>query len=174
MFDRPFFHIVTADELLHNTQKAIIMISVARCDIENCDIANTLEKLTILVDTRRNIYLYRNSVVISVDGFDNEPLELFEILKVRVFFYELNSYWPHWIWFLNLDMGSISFLLSMLLEVTVSRNPANPMEIYTDFNTNKLINMLQQLGDRSAPLLLGLGVVEDHIRTSYRLAMESL
>jgi len=110
-----------ADSLALNTQPTLIVLEILKKQIVEGNIASALEKLHILTDTEKNTRLYKNSLILMVEGYDSDERELVEIPQVREFFQKLNREWPHWLWFLNQDMGSIGLLFALLCEVKVSR-----------------------------------------------------
>lgn len=44
-----------------------------------------------------------NSITFIVEGYDQDPRELYTIPEVRVFFQAFRREWPYWLYFCNLD-----------------------------------------------------------------------
>lgn len=108
-----------ADGFAGNTEPAMVILTVDRRDIEAGNVAKTLSSLHILTDSAGNVRLYRESVVFQIDGYNDDPRQLPEIPEVRAFYNRLVAEWPHWLWFLARDFGSIALLLSLLCRVRV-------------------------------------------------------
>lgn len=62
---------------------------------------------------------YANKVVLMVEGYDNDPRELFEIQEIREYFSTLDRLFPYWFYFINREKnnGYSSLSLIMLLLV---------------------------------------------------------
>lgn len=133
----PTIILTDADGLAHNTQQSMLILQIERADIENGNIASTLEKLHIVSDTRENALLYRESLVFVVHGYDHDKRELPEIPEVRAFFAKLAQQWPHWMWFLCRDMGAIALLLALLCKIKIHRKPDSYGTEFLDLNELK-------------------------------------
>ena len=110
-----------ANSFALNTKPALVMLEIAKEQIVAGNIASAMEKLHILTDSEKNTKLYKDSLVLMVEGYDNDRRELVEIPEVRAFFNKLNQEWPHCLWFANKDMGSLVLLFAILCEVKIKR-----------------------------------------------------
>ena len=171
---KSLFSFISAEELDTNTEPVILLLAINRSDIESGSLSKTLNKLTILIDYVENIRLYRESLVITVNGYDNDGRQLFEIPQVRSFFQHLNGYWPHWIWFLSREFGSLPLLLSLFCKIDIIRDPARPDVIGTNFDTNELKQKIHDMDAASSLLLSGYGIPITDILASVKSAISSI
>lgn len=109
--------IPTPEILAENKEPAIVVLEVSRENIEKGLYAPALDILMVLSDTAENFKLYSKSLVLSVDGYDDDPREIYEIPEIRSFFSQLNDQWPYWLWFLEHEHGSSITFLSLLCDV---------------------------------------------------------
>lgn len=119
--DEPIIKLTDADGFAHNTEKAFVILEIARADVETRNIASVLERLYILTDSRENVIRYQNSLGLVFAGYDTDPRHLSQIPEVRNFMATLNSNWSHWMWFCVRFGGTIPLLLSLLCDVKLWR-----------------------------------------------------
>src|SRR5665811_76711 len=150
---------IDADAFAHNTKPALVIIEIQRGDIEFAYLASALERLLLLTDTVENTKLYRESVAISVAGYNDDPRELVEIPEVRLFFKRLTEEWPHWLWFLNRDIGAVGLLLSLLCKVETHHSDGRFSTEFADIT--EVMDIVRELFDRSIPLFSTYGISED-------------
>lgn len=164
---------VDANELAYNTNPALLALIITHEEIQAQNIASVLERLLILTDTPENVKMYRNSVVIQIAGYDDDPRELPEIREVRSYFRMLEKEWPYWFWFLLPGVGAISLLLSLLCEVRVIRTSQSAYG--TEFlNTDELSQTLLNLVNRAVPLLSASGVNTEEIDIMVSAVLDEL
>jgi hypothetical protein len=53
-------------------------------------------------------------MALAVDGYNDDPRELVDIVRVREFLIELNQQWPYWAFFFNQVDDSIKLLSSCI------------------------------------------------------------
>lgn len=92
-------------DILLNTDVDSIILEIARDDIENNDISSILTSLNSLLESREKVIKFCGRVTIGVEGYDNDPRELFEINEVRSFLKKLDVEFPYWFYFIVRDDG---------------------------------------------------------------------
>lgn len=92
------------------TEPVVLMIS--RRQVEEADFASVLVNLKPFTATREDAWLYRGQMVLSVDGYNEDPRELVDIPQVREFLGVLERQWPYWAFFFNQVDDSIKLLAS--------------------------------------------------------------
>ena len=92
------------------TEPVVLMIS--RRQVEDRDIESVLFSLKPFLATREDAWLYRGQMVLSVDGYNEDPRELVDIQEVRAFLRELEQRWPYWAYFFNQVDDSVKLLAS--------------------------------------------------------------
>ena len=89
-----------------------VVLLISRREVEAGDLASVLSRLKVFLATREDAWLYRGQMTLVVDGYNNDPRELVDILEVRTLLRRLESSWPQWAYFFNQVDGSIKLLLS--------------------------------------------------------------
>lgn len=165
-------NIIDADDLEENVDPSLLILQIERRDIEACNLGNTLEKLYIISDTAQNARLYRESLVFQVNGYNNDRRELPEIPEVRRFFAKLIKEWPHWLWYLSRNMGSIALLLSILCKVKIHKTENG---FGTEFiSSHEVGKVLVDLFERGNAMFVAHGITEDEAKESADSAVEEM
>lgn len=164
--------VTDADGFAENELPALAVLDISRREIESGNIASALERLLVMVDTREAVYRYRESVLIQVRGYDNDPRELPEIREVRTFFARLTQEWPDWFWFLCRRVGAIQLLLSLLCKVKIHRAPGSFGTEFVD--KNELQRTIMDLFSRGNALFESYGVTDVEAEASANSAMTDL
>jgi len=119
---RPVVYLTADTESLYDLEEpVIVLLQISREEIERQYIGSVLERLLALTDSKELMLRYRERLIFTVAGYDSDPRELAEIEPVRDFFKRLTQQWPHWLWFLSRDFGSIGLLLALLIKVDITR-----------------------------------------------------
>ena len=103
------------------TDDALLVLEISKREIEAGSIASSLERLHAVAESRETALRYKESLVIQVVGYDDDPRELAEIPEVRAFFARLTLEWPHWLWFLHRQVGAIHLLMALLCRIKIHR-----------------------------------------------------
>lgn len=149
--NRPRIVITDANGLANNAEHAFLILDITRKEVEAGNIASVLDRLHVLTDTVENVMRYRESLLFQVRGYDGDRRELGEIPQIRSFFKLLAREWPHWLWFLTRESGSIALLLSMLCDVEIIR--AKDGSFGTIFrNDVEVVDVLNDLLHRGSAL----------------------
>jgi hypothetical protein len=56
------------------------------------------------------------SLVFFVDGFNDEPAEIYAIPEIRAFYARLHEEWPYWLYFADLHTESLQMVVACLLK----------------------------------------------------------
>lgn len=87
-----------------------IIIMISRLQIEAGDMPSVLKQLKILLASREDCWLYRGQASLVVEGYEDDPRELVDILEVRLFLRDFSVQWPYWAFFFNQLDDSIILL----------------------------------------------------------------
>lgn len=165
--------ITDVDGLAANTEPALIVLDITRREIESGNIASMLDRLHVLTDTRDNAFLYRESLVFQVRGYDFDRRELPEIPEVRAFFQSLVREWPHWMWFLHRGVGALGLLFSLLCDVRILRNADGSFG--TEFSSHsELAAAVADMLGRGKALFVAHGISETEAGKSAATAVDEL
>ena len=94
------------------TEPIILMIS--RQAIESGDVTSIVEGLDPLLEDREVAWRSRGQMILTIEGYDDDPRELVDIPGVREFLRELDQKWPFWVYFFNQVDTTITLYLSCL------------------------------------------------------------
>lgn len=72
-----------------------VLLVISRRQVEEADIASVLSGLKPFLATREDAWLYRGQMVLSVDGYKDDPRELVDIAEVRALLCQLERQWPY-------------------------------------------------------------------------------
>ena len=79
-----------------------------------------------------------NSLALMIEGYDDDPREIYAIPEVRSFYQQLWQRWPYWLYFCNLDTENLMMMVMCCLDsldaLKVQRQPQvqvqiNPLEV---------------------------------------------
>jgi hypothetical protein len=93
-----------------------IILMFSRRQVETCDVDEPLELLRSLTADRDVAIEFCGRISLVVDGYNDDPRELFEIPEVRAYIKRLDQAWPYWFFFLSQADESIKLLESCLCE----------------------------------------------------------
>lgn len=110
------------DDLFSETGIDSIHIVIGREQIESKDYKSILDSLIPLFADRNTIMRFRSSVILSIDGYNNDASELFEIDDVRNYIKELDSRFPYWFFFLSLQTSSLKMIALCLCKYKKASN----------------------------------------------------
>jgi hypothetical protein len=102
------------DDLLLELGANSIVLVVSRDEVERLDFSGCLGVLDSLIESREKAMRFRDRVVFGVDGYNDDPRELFEVPEVRTFVRELDAKWPYWFFFLSKATGALKMIMFSL------------------------------------------------------------
>lgn len=79
----------------------IVGLRISPREIEDHDTSRSLALLNGLSQERDIAWIARGKLVLSVDGYDKDPRELYEVPAVRRFIQSLHTHWKYWFFFAN-------------------------------------------------------------------------
>lgn len=93
-----------------------VILVLPRPQIEAGNIDEALALLQKLVSEPEVMLSCCGRVSLVIDGYNDDPRELFEIAEVRAFIQALDARWPYWYFFLSQADDSIKLLESCLCD----------------------------------------------------------
>ncbi len=93
-----------------------VILMFSRRQVETCDIDEPLQFLRRLTADRHTALEFCGRISQVIDGYNDDPRELFEILEVRAYIKRLDQEWRYWFFFLSQADESIKLLESCLCE----------------------------------------------------------
>ncbi len=170
---RPEIQFVGHDDLASNTESAFVVAVITRDEIEAGQYGTALTQLHVLSDSEANVRLYRESLTLMVDGYNDDGRALAEIPEVRAYFRQLVREWPFFLWYLARGNGNITLLLSLLCHVQIVRQSDG--SIITDFEEMGEIRAhLEDLFKRGNALFAAYAISHKEIAESASSAVSDL
>ena len=93
-----------------------VILMFSRRQVETCDIDEPLQFLRRLTADRHTALEFCGRISLVIDGYNDDPRELFEIPEVRAYIKRLDQEWRYWFFFLSQADESIKLLESCLCE----------------------------------------------------------
>ncbi len=88
---------------------------------------------------------YENKLIIVVEGYEDDPRELYEIEEVKNYFTILDKLFPYWFYFINKNVdktkSSLSLIMLMLVPAKIIR--ANSKITNIEFDIEKFENFMR-------------------------------
>lgn len=85
----------------------------------------------------------KNSLIIEVDGYNDDPREIYSIPEVRAYFQKLHELWPWWSFFCYTGGNYLAVLYMCLLEKVVDPVPATQQHLSAvRFDPHELQNLI--------------------------------
>jgi hypothetical protein len=94
----------------------LIVLMFSRRQVETCDVDEPLGLLRSLAADRRTAIEFWGRISLVIDGYNDDPRELFEIPEVRAYIKCLDLAWPYWFFLLSQIDESIKLLESCLCD----------------------------------------------------------
>lgn len=95
---------------------APVCLMFSRRQIVDGDLVEPLQFFESLIGSPEQAMAYRGRLCLVIDGFNDDPRELFEIPEVRRFIQALDARWPYWFFFLCQADDSIKIVESCLCD----------------------------------------------------------
>lgn len=165
------FTAISADELSDIDEATVLVLQIPRDQIERQNISTTLEKLLVLTDNRQQALLRKESLMISVSGYDSDKREIFEIPEVRAFFKRLTAEWPYWLWFLARGARQIGLLMALICDIKIHRKGR---QVGTAIDEKQMTQALGDMLERSIPMFINFDISPDVANASADTAFAEL
>jgi hypothetical protein len=93
-----------------------VLLVFSREQVEAGEIGEPMEFLSHIAGSARAAAQFMGRVSLIVDGYNDDPRELFEIPEVRRYVRKLDDAWPYWFFFLSQADDSIKTLEACLCD----------------------------------------------------------
>jgi hypothetical protein len=102
---------MNSDDLLLESGVDSIVLVASRDEVERIDLSRCLQVLDSLIESRERAMRFRDQMVFTVDGYNDDPRELFEIPEVRTFIRELDARWQNFLPYFLLPFFTLKYLI---------------------------------------------------------------
>jgi hypothetical protein len=93
-----------------------VILVFSRRQVETSDLAEPLQFMRRLTADRHTALEFCGRISLVIDGYNDDPRELFEIPEVRAYITRLDQAWSYWFFFLSQADESIKLLESCLCD----------------------------------------------------------
>jgi hypothetical protein len=87
-----------------------VTVMVSRERVEAGDITPALSALSALIESREAAQHFLGKAILAIDGYNDDPRELFEMSEVRAYLAALDEGFPYWFPFLSLDTEALKLV----------------------------------------------------------------
>ena len=121
----------------------LIVYTFSRSKVERGDFSHFLslhapEKLP----TGRRLRAMMGSMVLCVDGYDDDPRELHCIPEVRRFYAEFHEAWPHWLYFCTLETDTLRTMVCCCMNSITALKVDDRPQVQVEFEPTELLQFL--------------------------------
>lgn len=95
-------------------QYSVIVVYVTREEVDRGTIGDVVDRLMAISDDPKLCKMYMGKLLMSFDGYGNDPRELQEIPEVRRFLAAIHAQWPYWFYFLEPEAMVRTIALSLV------------------------------------------------------------
>lgn len=102
--------------MIHSPAKdTLILLPIARQDIETMNISSALGRLGMLSSDRASAMSAEGCLSLTFSGYDDDTRPLHAIPEVRAWFQKLHDAWPYWSFFACRVDETVGIVISFLL-----------------------------------------------------------
>ena len=94
----------------------LLVVQASREYIEARNIVPVLKIMNTLIEPD-NIKKFSDKMMFCIEGYDNDPRELGEIIEVRIFMKKLDTNFPYWFYFCSPYCLTLKFLAFVLSDI---------------------------------------------------------
>lgn len=125
--------------------KSILIFRLTRREVETLDLSRFIDTHgTWPMQRGPTLARLMDSLIIEVDGYDDDPREISTIPEVRTFFRRLYELWPWWSFFLHTGAKNLAIHYMCLLEDVQITTSASPGKTGYRYNVAELQVLLLQ------------------------------
>jgi hypothetical protein len=112
-----------ADAERDTPDASLLVLSISRREVERGQIGDVVDRLLQLTDSLERLKRYKDKLLLSFDGYDQDERELYEIPEVVRFFEKVNEHWPYWVHFCwKTPSAALTPMLLLLCPLVERRN----------------------------------------------------
>jgi hypothetical protein len=100
--------------MLTNPDSTLLFLTIDRKSIETSNLKDIDDSLNYFI--KKGVRNFKSKLVIQVDGYDDDPREIFEIPAVKVYYTKVFAKYPHLIYFLSPYQSSDAWVLCCLCD----------------------------------------------------------
>ena len=94
-----------------------VVFSISHGDVISCDISTVANALNGFLQSRERVISGRGRVTLSVEGYDDDPRDLYDTPEVRRYLAALDAAFPYWFYFTDPHFDTLKLLTLCLCRV---------------------------------------------------------
>lgn len=98
-------------------QADVVVLKITRREIVAGRIGDVVDRLMVLSDRREHVQRLEGTMLLEIEGYDNDRREVCEIPEVVSFIRAVNRHWPYWLHFMERSSAQVQMLLCLLTDV---------------------------------------------------------
>ena len=83
-----------------------------------------------------------NSLALMIEGYDDDPREIYAIPEVRAFYKQLWQRWPYWLYFCNLDTENLMMMVMCCLDSLDALKVQGQPEVQVQINPLEVVQFI--------------------------------
>jgi hypothetical protein len=101
----------------------LIFYQFSRSKVERGDFSHFLNLYAPdRLPTGRRLREMMDRMVFCIEGYDEDPREIHSIPEIRRFYLALHNAWPYWLYFCNLEVGTLKAMVFCCLPSLIAMN----------------------------------------------------
>ena len=124
--------------------KDIVIYQFSRSKVERGDFSHFLGEFSLdKLPTGRRLRTMMGSMVLCVNGWDNDPREIHTIPEIRRFYTTFHDGWPYWLYFCNLDVDTLKTMVLCCLPSIAAMQVDGQEDVAVTFDPIHLLDFLK-------------------------------
>lgn len=145
-----------------NNQPALVILNISQREIKQCLWGSALDRLMVMSDSLDNATRYKQSIGFMVEGYDNDPRELWDIPAVRKYFSALTKEWPLWYWFIAPNLELHRTITAILANSKYTSTSSGAIQVH---NPKSYLALVDSLSFSAFDFMTKLGIPENEALT---------
>jgi hypothetical protein len=133
----------------------LMVVSVPHAQVVTCDIAPILQQFEFMIETRELAERWEGQLMLTFDGWEDDPREVAEIPAIRTYFAALTDSWPYWLHFSEKVGDTLPLVLRLLCRGHV--------EQVADGLVGWCFDDLEEIQHQLLRLFTGMNVLHDRL-----------
>lgn len=94
------------------------------------------------VPVGKQLHAMMNSLALMIEGYDDDPREIYAIPEVRAFYKQLWQRWPYWLYFCNLDSENLIMMVMCCLDSLDAMKVQGNPQVQVQLNSLEVVQFI--------------------------------
>ena len=123
----------------------LIFYQFSRSKVERGDFSHFLSLYTPdRLPAGRRLREMMDCIVFCIEGYDDDPREIHSISEIRRFYSAFHDAWPYWLYFCNLDVGTMKAMVFCCLPSLTAMNVDGRDYVAITYDPLDILNFLKK------------------------------